>query len=1375
MDQAVIDEPLTQDEPGPDIPHNEPKPWELYASPKDSPPPWELYKSSDEKPWEHYANQESKPEPFKETNPPVPTQESDGRPINTPVKPGFTPSEDQQKSMDLLRQEFPTITATQQSLPERISKALRVTPNQVSDAMKVVTAFANAMPDEGVPSKDAEAPYEKFNRIMQEPSTQPTKGEQVAAGLVNAQNRATSSLTDPVNAALLATGAYGPAIVGRLISAYFTAHMINAAPDLATKAGEASVIGDAQQKTEAYADLGLTGLFSLLAAAHAGKGGVEAISKDIQPIRDAITKLRGKPLTLEEEAGIDKGVIPETPSDPGKTPAVTEAEKVLESVAPETAKAMAEPVKEPMSTEPHPDTPLTEQAVKESKPEEPIPTVKESLTVGEPISPPKATETEVPPPDEQRPPVGEPSIDKGPTAMKYRLIDEERQQRGLEPLSRPESISDQETMDRAMAEMDKDPTAVDRLIARLKEHPSTIEDWQNHMLMFRKIELTNELEPVLEEINSAIKSGEPVDPQLRIREASLNDLLNDVESVSAASGTLRGRALRSLQVMANEDMSLTSMVRRATAAKGKELTDVEREQISTLSKSLQEANQKIADLERVKVEQGVKEVITSTQSIHPSILAKAEKIVAKMEGAAESASKRLREKLKTTSVGVDPTILKEVAIIMAARIARGVVEIGKLTEEMVGKFGEHIRPYITEAYELAKKELDRNATGDEGKILKSMPPSERRSALIERAKEKNTEGKPYDTGFLAQKLARTFVEEGVRDVNELIDKVHEVFKDVAPGITRNEVMNSISGYGQFKPLSKGEIDVKLRDLKGQMQQMGKLESMKSGEAPLKTGIERREASKAEEALKKEVEEMKRKGGYSERDPQAILKTALQTLKKRLKNQIEDLEERLKTGDFTKKPRTPVKPDQEAAQLKTKVAELKREEQVRLAKLRYENRTKLERYTDTFIKWRRGFLLSGLTVLGKLTSAAFQRLAFSPIEEVVGGGLSKALPSLSEKAAREGGFNSKAEAKSITEGITQGMRDSWKTLKTGHSDLDLEFGKTEVAPPSLIDFFGHLHGALKAPAKRAEFARSLEKRTQAAIRDQIDVSDPLVQTRLSLEAYKDAQRAIFQQDNRVVAAYKAALGRLEAPNKVTGKIPVAGKLAATAARTLLPIVKVPTNIAAEIMEYSVGSITGSAKLAVAMKNGMEKMKPEEADVILRHLKKGAIGAAVLAYGYFNPDTFGGYYQPGEKRKSEDVKAGGAKIGGHEIPSYLLHNPLMEQLQIGATIRRVKDSYASKKDSEPRGISEGVWAGALGVAEQVPFVREATELAKAFNPRESGAFWGEMGRSLLVPQIVQQVARWQDDDKKRKPKTVADRIKMGIPGLREEVPVDPHQNK
>jgi len=138
----------------------------------------------------------------------------------------------------------------------------------------------------------------------------------------------------------------------------------------------------------------------------------------------------------------------------------------------------------------------------------------------------------------------------------------------------------------------------------------------------------------------------------------------------------------------------------------------------------------------------------------------------------------------------------------------------------------------------------------------------------------------------------------------------------------------------------------------------------------------------------------------------------------------------------------------------------------------------------------------------------------------------------------------------------------------------------------------------------------------------------------------------------------------------------------------------------------------------------------------------------------------------------------RVGGWDVPGYLLHNPLLETLQLGATIRRVADSKQRKYDTEPQGIGPGLLAGALGLSEEVPFIREQVEVAKAFDPRERAAFFGELGKSIAVPQLAQWLAQRLDtgtngvfgEPVARKPVGTVQHLQMGIPWLRNQIPMN-----
>ncbi len=180
----------------------------------------------------------------------------------------------------------------------------------------------------------------------------------------------------------------------------------------------------------------------------------------------------------------------------------------------------------------------------------------------------------------------------------------------------------------------------------------------------------------------------------------------------------------------------------------------------------------------------------------------------------------------------------------------------------------------------------------------------------------------FDMTSDIQELARYFISKGITTRGPLVEAVHGVIKDIIPGITLRETQDAISGYGKFRPLSKDEISAKLRDLKGQMQQVSKLEDMQQGKAPLKTGFERRIPSDEERRLIRQVEEMKKELGIETVDPERQLKSALDSVKTRLSNQIKDLEYQISTKEKIVKKRIGLKYDVEAENLKKRRDELR---------------------------------------------------------------------------------------------------------------------------------------------------------------------------------------------------------------------------------------------------------------------------------------------------------------------------------------------------------------------------------------------------------------------------------------------------------------------
>lgn len=995
------------------------------------------------------------------------------------------------------------------------------------------------------------------------------------------------------------------------------------------------------------------------------------------------------------------------------------------------------------------------------------------------------------------------------TAMKYRRIDQERQQRGLEPLTKPDSVSDQVTLDKAISAIDRDPSLPEKLVKELLAKPRTIEDWENHVLLLRKIDLRDAYEKSAHEAAQAYDDSKQFPNReadmirANLETARISDELQDLEQASRVSGSARGRALRSLQVMANEDYSLASLETFRRAAKGgAPLTPDERAELTKvaedykkanaeLQKHIDEKDKRLADATLKEALDKVEQEAKIGTQIHPKIIQIAEKIVAGLDKRADAARQRIKERGFRFNTGVDPTVLRDVAEIGAAHLGHKVLDFAKWSERMISEFGEGIKPHLTEIFAASNKIIDEiKATPAVKRELKNPDVKERIAATSENIQEKIKAGKKDDVSGQVNRLARWLIESKQVDSREgLIDVVHAVLKEADPSITRREAMDSISGYGDFKQLSKDEISTQLRGFKGEMQQISKLEDMAASKPPLKTGMERRTPTDDERALIKLVNESKIKFQVPITDPTTQLKSALDTRKTQVENQTKDLERRLAENDFTKKPRRELVIDRRFQELTAKRDAIRRKVRAAEAEARNKLKTPLEKTFDWVSNARRFAVLSGTKVLLKLAAYSATKLPTMAATEAVGGVLGK-LPFVRQIAGRapsEGGFNARAIANSAVKFFTKGIEDAYKTGIEGHSDIKSAFDTKPEMQRHWYDFAQSLHEVIKSPLRRAAFELSLAKRMEFAARKGTDITDPLVQMTLAKDAYMDSNRALLLENNRLASGIRGLFRQLEQKTKETGKPSLHGKAAATVGRVELPILSVPLNYVKQTLTAAFGLITGSSKLAVAFHRGIENLKSEEADAIMRHLKYGSIGGAMLLYGFYDGyhnganGTLGGFYQPGQKRRKDQAQFGGLKIGEQKISSVLLHNPMIAVAQLGHTIGAIAASKVKKGSAEERGITVGALTGTLGLLNESPLGRQVELVSTTSDPRTAGEALDEHIKGIVIPQLVNEASQFTDkpaqnlqdyflmDTRQRKPHGLAQHLKIGVPILREQVPL------
>lgn len=609
-----------------------------------------------------------------------------------------------------------------------------------------------------------------------------------------------------------------------------------------------------------------------------------------------------------------------------------------------------------------------------------------------------------------------------------------------------------------------------------------------------------------------------------------------------------------------------------------------------------------------------------------------------------------------------------------------------------------------------------------------------------------------------------------------------------------------------------------------------------------------EAAKAQRAvLQKVLADMRR-----DAKPKAPAKTdaekwaiRLKILKTVLTKRDAALDEMLRTQNYTKKPRPVPASDPEVQRLRASVKRKEERIDEQLKLIERANDTGWQKFLHTATGLRRAVALSSTFVLGKLTNAALARIFLSIGEEIVGAPLPY-LPGIgvvARQAASEGYLSLTAEMKHIAMAFSREMvSQAAQVLRTGKTDIDVLYGKKKPSdvPDSWYEFIGHAHAMLKTPAKLAAFERFMQKNLEWLARHGYDPTTEPMKAIAASRAVIDANRAILQQDNVISDLLKSALKVLEAkrypgdPDLKKGQIRKYPTLAA-ALRFMFPVTRVPPNFIFESMNYVtpigltiaalrfgkaiwVHGLTESSGSPWAGGGGEgeepprnlppsgnpfeEGIPPDDADAIIRGIKKAVLGspfmvlALLSALGFINFIQFGGYYRRGEKRKKEDVQAGGVRIFGWDLPTWATHIPLIEAMQVIATSIQVYKDYGDRGKDQDESVAHALFETAGGIAAEIPFYEEPIRAAAALEHPESGArYLGGLARGFVVPPDVQRAARIMDSVEptttgrkiteatgfkkveavKRKPEggffhRMGQEFELGVPGLRKNVSPD-----
>jgi len=191
------------------------------------------------------------------------------------------------------------------------------------------------------------------------------------------------------------------------------------------------------------------------------------------------------------------------------------------------------------------------------------------------------------------------------------------------------------------------------------------------------------------------------------------------------------------------------------------------------------------------------------------------------------------------------------------------------------------------------------------------------------------------------KLMKSYVEEGVIKLEELVAKIKDDLKDFIPDLREKDVHDIIAGVYNEKKKTKNQIAEQIENIRIQAKLVNKLEQILQGKEPKEEKIRIKRTAEIER-LRKQINDLRKEISDAEKEPPQKLspeERALKSLKSKMQNEITNLQEQIRSGNYEKpEKKEPIKLDKEALELRDKVINLRRNRELRLLLQQRQNET-----------------------------------------------------------------------------------------------------------------------------------------------------------------------------------------------------------------------------------------------------------------------------------------------------------------------------------------------------------------------------------------------------------------------------------------------------
>jgi len=461
-----------------------------------------------------------------------------------------------------------------------------------------------------------------------------------------------------------------------------------------------------------------------------------------------------------------------------------------------------------------------------------------------------------------------------------------------------------------------------------------------------KADLDTKQEDFSKEIERRTKAGEDLG-DLLVEYKDLQVEIDNYDIAAVITAQQQSLAFRLRRYLLDREYNISVQINRYKQTNGGTIPESVLAKFNKLNETIKDLRKKIKEAEAVKYEEDskaamqniIEDVERENQANGPKLYTEQELedkvkegvqkeidgIYAKMPAEKKSKAQRVVDALdniqrKLRSKTYDASLGVPVAFIDA-----GITAIKNAI-----KLGIEVEKAIEIGIKTIKDKLNGAKWDKEADFRKDMMEGFKEEG-VDVKKTKEVKAKINDDGTITipNKDIRDFVSQGIEDIDDLADAILNKYQAELPGISSRQVRDAITKYGKEVSQTRDDISIKLGRAKRVGRLLSELEDLRTmdkGAFLLKyqrVKPAQDKISEREKNLKYLIRQLGREIMGDEPLPDNYdEQKALDTAKNRVGRRIEELRDKVRRGDFSKKQKRRVQADQELLDLQTQLENAK---------------------------------------------------------------------------------------------------------------------------------------------------------------------------------------------------------------------------------------------------------------------------------------------------------------------------------------------------------------------------------------------------------------------------------------------------------------------